>query len=179
MRFLSTVLVLALGLFAGSAHAIFPQDSTNQNLLTRANNAAPLEGIGTVINKTKNMARYTYDFSVLSAVAGSVFLVDDQGNAASLPKGAIVTNVVMNVLTQPLPSTSSVSLGLLTATDLMAQKAQGSITGFVAGAPVGTAATWVGPVVQQSGWLAAPVATITGSTLTAGKMEFFIEYVIQ
>lgn len=178
MRFLSSVLVLSLGLFAGSAHAIFPQDSTNQALLARANKSAPLEGIGDVINRTKSMLRYTYDFSVL-ATSGSVYLVDDQGNQVSLPKGAIVTNVVMNVLTQPLPSTTSVSLGLLTSTDLMAQKAQSAVTGFVAGAPVGTAATWVGPVVQQSGWLANPVITLTGSTLTAGKIEFFLEYVIQ
>lgn len=169
-----SLVVLVAGL---NAHAIFPQDTKNQNLLTLANVRDPYPGIGSIVNWTKNMLRVTYDFSVLGGTATTVGLLDDQGNAAFLPKGAIVTNVVMNVLTQPLPSTSSVNLTMLTAGDLMATKPQSSITGFVAGVPVGTAATWVGPVTAQSG--TQPSAVISGSTLTAGKMEWFIEYVIQ
>lgn len=177
---MKNLLLLPILLFGLSAHAIFPQDSTSQALLKRANVSSPLEGIGDVVNRTKSMLRYTYDFSVLGGAITSTYLVDDQGNVVSMPKGALVTNVVANIITQPLPSTSSISLGLLTTTDLMATKAQSSLgVGFVAGAPVGTAATWVGPTTTQTGWLTTPVMTLTGSTLTAGKIEWFIEYVIQ
>lgn len=182
------------GLLAGlNAHAIFGPDTASQTLLSRSNSYDPLPGLGNVINHTKNMIRYTYDFSVLgSSGAGSIFLLDDQGLYTTLPKGAIVTNVVANIITQPLPSTSSIALGLVgaTGTDLMATKVQSSLSiGFLAGVPVGTAATWVGPVV--AGFATSPVVgppsvdgalpfmTLTGSTLTAGKIEWFVEYVIQ
>ncbi len=167
------LLTLAFGI---EAFAIFPQDTLNQALLTRANRVDPLPGIGTIINRTKNMMRVTYNASS-QALTGTVNLVDDQGNPAYLPTGAIVTNVVANVITQPLPSTSSVSLTLLSAGDLMAEKAQSSMTGFVAGVPVGTAATWKGPVTSSLGTI--PYMTITGSDLTAGNIQWFIEYVIK
>jgi len=169
-------LLLFSTLLGGSAYAIFPQDKINQNLLLKYNASTPVEGIGTLLNQTKNMMRVTYDIAVLAGT-GTIPLVDDQGNAAYLPKGALVTNVVMNVLTQPLPSTSSVALQLLTAGDLMAEKAQSAVTGIVAGVPVGTAATWKGPVTAVNGTI--PNVVLTGSTLTAGKIEWFIEYVIQ
>ena len=172
-----SIIALATMLSCGNAFAIFAADSKSQALLSRANAADPLPGIGSVINATKNMMRVTYDQAVLAAT-GSLALVDDQGNPALLPKGAIVTNVVMNVITQPLPSTSSIALQLLVAADLMAEKAQSSMgIGFVAGVPVGTAATWKGPVTAAAG--SAPTAVLSGSNLTAGKIEWFIEYVIQ
>jgi hypothetical protein len=175
-KIFTSLFVLATMCLGMNAFAIFPQDTKNQALYTLAQNRDPLPGIGYIINQTKNMMRVTYDATVL-ALTGSVTLNDDQGNQAYLPKGAIVTNVVANVLTAPLPSTSSIALQLLTAGDLMATKAQASLTGFVAGVPVGTAATWVGPVTAQIG--SQPTAVLSGSTLTAGKIEWFIEYVIQ
>ncbi len=42
--------------------------------------------------------------------------------------------------------------------------------------PVGTAATWVGPVTAVGG--TQPWVNLTGSNLTAGKFNVFIEYVI-
>lgn len=170
--------VLMLGAAIGvKSFAIFPQDTKNQTLLSIANARDPLPGIGTIINQTKNMMRVTYDFSVLGGAATTIALVDDQGNTAALPKGAFVTNVVANVLTQPLPSTSSVSLYVLADQDLMATKAQSALTGSLAGVPIGTAATWKGPITATLG---SPVnALITGSALTAGKIQWFIEYVIQ
>lgn len=173
------IFALTLGLFAAdSVYAIFPQDAFSQAALKSFNARDPYPGMASIVNQTKNMMRLTYDFSVLGGAVTSIGLVDDQGNTAYLPKGAIVTNVVANVLTQPLPSTSSVNVTLLSSGDLMAEKAQSSLgLGFVAGVPVGTAATWKGPVTSQAG--TNPIAVITGSTLTAGKIEWFLEYVIQ
>ena len=173
--FVFTATLLALVFGGMSAHAIFPQDPKNQALYAIMNARDPYPGLGYLLNQTKNMMRVTYDATVLAGT-GTVSLVDDQGNTAILPKGAIVTNVVANVLTAPVPTTSSIQLNLLTAGDLMANK-PGTITGFVAGVPVGTAATWVGPVTAQAG--TTPQAILTASTLSAGKIEWFLEYVIQ
>ena len=175
----SLSLVAAL-VFGVNSFAIFPQDTFSQALLTRANNYDPLPGIGNVINKTKNLLRCTYDFSVLGGAATTIGLLDDQGNAAILPKGAIVTNAVVNVLTAMSQTTSSVLFTVLSGGDVVALKAPSSyITGgtFVAGVPVGTAATWVGPVTATMG--THPSITISQSVLTAGKLELFLEYVIQ
>lgn len=173
---LGLVTALVLG---ANAFAIFPQDLKNQALLTRANNYDPLPGIGNIANWTKNMLRVTYDFSVLGGAATTIGLLDDQGNAAILPKGAIVTSAVVNVLTSVSATTSSVEVSLLTGGDLVANTTPTAInTGsFVAGVPVGTAATWRGPVTATMG--TQPTITIAASALTAGKFEVFLEYVIQ
>ncbi len=175
-NFIIGLAVLVSAAIGVKAYAIFPADSFSQKLLTRANNSSPLEGVGDIINHTKNMMRLTYDFAVLGGTATSIGLLDDQGNAAILPKGAIVTNVVMNTLTQPLPATSSINLTLLAGADLMVAKIPPAV-GFAAGVPVGTSATWVGPVTAAGG--TQPLMVLSGSNFTAGKIEWFVEYVIQ
>jgi hypothetical protein len=158
---------------------MFAQDSAAQALMDRMNNAAPLEGMGTVLNRTKNHMVAVYDFAVLGGAVSTINLVDEQGNLAILPKGAIVTNVIAHVVTAVLSSgTTGVSLGLLTATDLMASTVKGSllINTLVAGAPVGSAATCVGPVTAAAG-SQVTVGIIT-TALTAGKIYYHIEYMI-
>ena len=181
MKNIFKMLALTGALILGmNAFAIFPQDTKNQVLYGIANAADPLPGIGSIINATKNMMRVTYDFAVLTGSnSGNSFnLVDDHGNLAYLPKGAIVTNVVANVITA-MVGTSSVALQVLTTADLMASKAPTTqlASGFVAGVPVGTAGTWVGPITATAG--TQVVFTANTSGLTAGKVEWFIEYVIQ
>lgn len=161
---------------------MFPIDTKSQALLARGNNYDPLPGMGTIIHKTKNCMKALYDFSVLGGATGSLLLVDDQGNPAILPLNAIVTNVVCIVLTAVTSAGSAtVALGSNIAaatTDLMAATAKASLaSGFVAGVPVGTAATWVGPVTAQAG--SQVQATIGTAALTAGKLEYIIEYIIQ
>lgn len=148
-------------------------------LLAAANNDSPLEKIGTEIHRCKNMMKVVYDFSVLGGATGDILLLDDQGNAAILPLNAVVTNVTCSVLTAVTSAGSAtVALKLLTSADLMAATAKASLaSGFVAGAPVGTAATWVGPVTAQAGTQIK--ATVGTAALTAGKLNYFVEYVIQ
>lgn len=159
---------------------MFPNDSTGNALLASVNTRAPDEGLGTVVHKTKNLLCAVYDFAVNGGLVSTINLVDDQGNPAILPKGALVTNVVARVITAATSGGSAtVSLGLLTAIDLMAATAVASLTlgANVAGVPVGTAATWVGPVTATGG--TQVTAGIAVAALTAGKIKYFIEYVIQ
>lgn len=136
----------------------------------------PLEGAGTIIHRTKGLLKAVADFSVQGGAAGSYGLLDDQGNPAILPPGAIVTNVVAVVVTAAAGGTT-IALKLLTAADLMAATATASLTlaAVVAGAPVGTAATWVGPVTSATG---TQINSTLVGTYTAYKINYFIEFVI-
>lgn len=156
---------------------MFASDAYAQALLAAANSHTPLEGLGSVIHKTKNCVRAVWDFAVQGGAVGTLNLLDDQGNPCILPKGAYVTNVVLDVVTPCTTSASGTgSLGLLTATDLLAATAAASITGLLAGVPVGTAATWKGPVTAVGG-TQVTMGIATGA-LTAGKFSALIEYVV-
>lgn len=158
---------------------MFPKDALSQKNITRANSFDPLPFAGTVMDRTKNFMRVVYDFAVLGGLVSTIPLVDDQGNPAILPQGAIVTNVTAHVITQPTSGGSAtVALGSAIAaatTDLMAATAIASLTvGFVAGTPVGTAATWKGPVTAANG--SQMQVTIATAALTAGKIYYMVEY---
>lgn len=156
---------------------MFPSDAISQALLAAANAKTPLEGVGTVIHKTKCMVRAVWDFAVQGGAVGTLNLLDEQGNPAIIPKGGFVTNVVLDVVTAATTSASGTgSLGLLTTTDLLGATAAASITGVLAGVPVGTAATWKGPVTAVAG--TQITFTIATGALTAGKFNAMIEYVI-
>jgi hypothetical protein len=161
---------------------MFPKDALSQKLMARANACDPLPNSGTVIDRSKNLMRVIYDFTVNGGAVGTIPLVDDQGNAAILPQGAIVTNVTAHVLVAGTTSASgTLALGSnisAATTDLMGATAMASLTlgAFVAGTPVGTAATWKGPVTAVAG--SQIQATIATGALTAGKVAYLVEYVV-
>lgn len=149
-------------------------------LITILNNDSPSEGLGTELNQTKNLMKLVYDFAVLGGAVGDIGLLDDQGNAAILPKGAIVTRSFANVLTNVTSGGSAtVALKLLTAADLLAATAKASLVTsapLVEGVCTGTSATMVGPVTATAGTQVK--ATVGTAALTAGKIQFFLEYVL-
>lgn len=152
------------------------RDVKSQAFLATANSRAPLEGMGTLINQTKNVVRAVWDFAVQGGAVGTVNLLDEQGNAVLLPAGAFITNVVLDVVTPATTGASGTgSLGFLSTVDLLAATAAASITGVLAGIPVGTAATWKGPGTAA---LTPITFTIATGALTAGKFNAFIEYVV-
>lgn len=149
-----------------------------QYLLDNYNNVDPHPQLGTFVDRTKNAMVVVYDFDAQGGATGTLKLLDDQGNPAIFPQGAIITNVVANVITDLTSGgLATVSLGLLTTTDLLAATNFDDLTGFVAGVPVGTAASWVGPVTATEPG-SQITATIGVAALTAGKVYFNIEYVI-
>jgi hypothetical protein len=181
MKTIFGLLLLTVLMTTPSAKAEFTNDAPGLALLTAFSNTSPFEGSGLPIHRTKNMMVVVYDFAVSGgATTGTKLLLDDQGNPATLPKGAIVTNVTADAITSVTSSGSgTLGLQLLTSSDLASAIAKTALAAgdFAAGVPVGTAATWVGPVTAVGG--TQMQAIIATAALTAGKVKFFVEYVIQ
>lgn len=157
---------------------MFPKSEKYQALIDSYNARDPHPEIGTILDRTKNAMVAVYDFDVDGGTVGVINLVDDKGDPAVLPPGAIVTNVVANTITDLTSGgLATISLGVIADADLAAADAFSNyVAGFKAGAPVGTAATWVGPVVAGLG--SRIYAKVAVAALTAGKIYFNIEYVI-
>lgn len=176
------VMFFLLCAFAIFAQAEVTQDTAGTAFVTKANNTSPLEGLGTILNRTKNMLVAVYDFSVLGGTVGGVNLKDDQGNLAILPYGAIVQSVAAATVTDVTsPGSTTIALSLNASADLMAATAKASLTSatLLVGKPLGgaSASLWVGPVTVAAGkQVTADIAT---SAITAGKVKYFIEYVIK
>jgi len=149
-----------------------------------ANRAAPNENLGEAVHKTKCMLVAVYDFAVLGGAVSTINLLDDNSNAALLPVGAVVTEVVCAVLTTVTSGGSAtVSCDLLVAADLMAATAKASLvqtagSQYTLGKPVMSDVTkFVGPVSAVGG--SNVTVTIGTAALTAGKIKYFISYFIQ
>lgn len=159
---------------------MFPKIEKYQRLIANYDATDPHPEIGTILNRTKNAMVAVYDFAVEGGAIGTLKLLDDQGNKAILPPGAIITNVVANVITGVTSlgaATLAFGSGVGGATaDLLAATAKAALgVGFVDGIPAGTAATWVGPVTVGLG--SQLTVTVAAAALTAGKIYFNIEYV--
>lgn len=163
-----------------------------QNLVQRANTAAPLDGasvqsgtaygLGTEVNRCANRVKGYWDFAVQGGAIGTggLGLNDDQGNALILPLGAIVINFLVYVITAPVGASGTIAFKLLATADLMAATAITSLTAGVVwqGKPVtgGAGAAWtvVGPVTAKLG--TQPVIVIATTAMTAGKLGVYIDY---
>lgn len=166
---------------------MFNKTQVTAGLPTALTKTTPLEQSGMVLHRTKGCLKAVFDISLQTggtAPAGSYALVDDLGNPALLPAGAYITNVVFVGQTSFVGTSATIALFMLVAADLMAATAISSLTAttIVAGKPVGTAATWVGPSVSTVADPYSPAsgstiqATVATTTLTAGKGAWIIEY---
>jgi hypothetical protein len=143
------------------------------------NKGTPLQGLatknpmGTLLTQYKKQVLVgVYDFSVLGGAVGSVNLKDAAGSTLTLPKGAIVSSGVIDVITAPTSGgAATIALTMQSAADLKAATAIASITGLVATIPVGSAATSIKLTADRN--IAAVIAT---AALTAGKFNVIIEY---
>ncbi len=139
------------------------------------NTTTPFEGIGSVVNRTKNCMKCVYDFAVLGGAVATINLVDDEGNLAVIPDNAVIERVVVDVITQPVSSGSAtVAIGANTTTDILGATAKASLpVGLLEGVPVGTVATAVKLTAARN-----ITATIGTAALTAGKINVFVEYYV-
>jgi hypothetical protein len=126
-----------------------------------------------LMRESKRVMRARYDFAVGSGSSlASITLKDVNGGNAVLPDGAIITNVIFDVLTAPTSNGSAqLAFTAASAGDLKAATAIASFTGLVAGVPVGTAATAIKLTAEATLAMAVTVAD-----LTAGKIDLLIEY---
>lgn len=141
---------------------------------TELNTYSPHEGLGTEINKTKNLLKAVYSFAVDGGAIGTISLNDDEGNIATLPDNAIVTRAWSDVVTTATSGgAATVSIGIVSTVDIMAATAVASVTGILEGIPDGATANMIKLAAVKQVKVAIAVAA-----LTAGKINVYIEYVL-
>jgi uncharacterized membrane protein len=116
----------------------------------------------------KKEATGVWDFAVDGGAVGNYVLF-------SLPKNTVITNIIIQCITTPAPTTTSTfALQANTAGDLLAATAVGSNWNagkLVAGIPVGTAATSVLLTADRD------ITLVIGTqAFTAGKFVVHCEY---
>jgi hypothetical protein len=142
--------------------------------LNKMNSTAQKIQLGSVLQNQRGALRATYDFAVQGGGIGTVNLKDADGNDATLPDKAIVTQVYVDEVTNVTSGGSpTIAFGANTTTDLLGATAIASFTGIIAGVPTGTAATMVKLTAART-----LTATIATATVTAGKLNVFVEYVV-
>lgn len=154
--------------------------SDQQFLLNHEGTVGQKTQLGTLLNKTSALliAKYSYAVQGGSTAADVNLLTSltDKKSFAVLPNKAIITNVWLDVLTQPVSSGSAtVAVKAVNAGDLLAATAKASLpVALKQGVPNGaTTSTWIKLSAQKT-----IKATVGTAPLTAGKFNVYIEYVI-
>lgn len=149
-----------------SDQAALNSSAPNAHVTARSGDMAVMEKV--------HILRAKYDFAVQGGAVGAVTLLDvSTGKAAVLPKGAIVRDCLIDVITPGTTSASgTMALGTGQATnDLKAALAAASYTGLVACVPVGTAASAIKLTADRT-----MSGTIATGALTAGKWYVIVHY---
>lgn len=127
-----------------------------------------------IVLQAKQILRARYDFSIQGGAIGAINLLDDNGKAAVIPDNAIITKVLVDVITAPTSGgAATIALGANTTTDIKAATAIASYTGIVACVPVETAASCVKTTADRN-----VVATVATAALTAGRFYVLVEYIV-
>jgi hypothetical protein len=133
---------------------------------------------GTKLYDAQQMgAKGTWSYADQGGAVGQVTLHDAQGRAVTLPSGAIITDCMIDVVTQPTSGTSTATLSFDSeaAGDL---KTATAVTGYTTSSrkaciPVGTAAASIKLTAQRSIKM-----TIASEAVTAGKVNVWVQYVL-
>ncbi len=168
--------LVALALCASNVWALSSSEvGSAEHKLNQASPGAMAETqLGTTLFREQvHTLKAVYDFAKQGGAVGTVSLLGPDGKAAVLPKGAIVRDCLIDVLTAPTSGGSpTIALGTgQTGTDLKAATAIASYTGLVVCIPIGTAATAIKLTADRTS-----TATIATAALTAGKFNVLIHY---
>lgn len=178
---LGLLLSLVLG---GSANAVvvqsnfygLPQPAAIEHIFNHSATNPSTGGLGTQLTQKKlNVMKAVYDVTKSGGTSGTtITLKDAAGGDAVLPKGAIIWDGVVDTITSFVGTGATVSLGVGSANDLKTATAIASYTGRIAIVPVGDAAHAIKIGTVNS----AVTATIATNTLTSGKINVFLFYVL-
>ena len=139
------------------------------------NKFAPAEGFAALAGQKRGCVKAVWDFDVQGGATGTVNLLDDNGDAVELPNKAIIAQVYLDVLEAPASAggDGTIAFGANTTVDLKAATDADTLTGIVAGIPIGTAGTMVKLTAARK-----LTATIGTEALTKGKIAAFVEFVL-
>lgn len=169
-------LVFSLAFLPPAFAGTLAQDQAATFDLNRASPGAMVKhALGSrVVDDQVRLITATYDFSIQGGAIGTGNLV----NAATkqpvrLPKGAIIIDCIIDVLTAGTTSASgTMALTAQSAADIKAALAAASYTGRLACIPLGTAATAIKLTADRT-----LTYTIATGALTNGKWDVKIQYV--
>ena len=145
--------------------------------LNKMNNLAKKYSLGTLLgaqqdildNIQERVVKAQYDFATLGGAVGDISL------GVVIPVDAIITDVVIDVLTAPTSGgAATIAVKAQTAADLLAATAIASVTGILQGVPT------AGTIASAIKTTAARTVTITVAVaaLTAGKFNVLVKYVL-
>lgn len=143
-------------------------------LNTNAPAGFPLQ-LGNILHHTTGCIKATYDFSVLGGAVGDISLKTASGETAQLPAGSFGVRSFVLVETAPTSAGSAtIAFKSLSAADIYAATAYGSVTGLLQGKQDNLVANAL---------IAATATdikiTIGTAALTAGKIHVYIEYLLK
>ena len=117
---------------------------------------------------------FLYDFDALGGATGSLILTDQAGAGQSLPDNAVITEVVIEGITDLTSGGSAtVALGYTGQTDAFLSAAAKTAANWnTNNVTVGTATAAVG----KTGSAVAVLATVATADLTAGKFQVWVTY---
>lgn len=145
--------------------------------LNRMNSVASKTQLGTMLRQRKGTIKAIYDVSAdpTRGTVASHNLLDEDGNAIVIPKGAIITQCYFDVITAFTSTGNNGTFAFNSegAGDLLAAVDADTKSGVFAGVPVGTAATMIKMTAART--LQATVAT---NALLTGKLHCFVDYVL-
>ncbi len=173
MNFLVTVLMLFVFPLLAFGHTSAEQEYA----LNRMNGVARKYELGTRLREDVQTAVGKYSFALQGgSSAASIYLLKDltantSANRITIPDNAIIRQVYVDVLTAP--QSSSIAVSLQAAGDLKASLAAASWSGIVAGIPIGDASHMIKLTADRQ-----PYLTVSGPGLTAGIINFYIDYVV-
>lgn len=169
---------LAIALFSGLAFGNVTADQ-EYILNSQSGTAAQKVQLGTLVNRTRNLLVAKYSYAVQGgSTAADIDLLTNLTNTkskAKLPNKAIITNVWLDTLTQPVSTGSAtVAITAVNAGDLLAATGKASLpVGRLQGIPTGATTTFIKLSAEKT-----IKATIGTAPLTAGKINVYIEYVL-
>lgn len=142
--------------------------------IDKMNSTAAKTRMGQLLKEQKGVAIGIYDFAVLGGGTGSKNLLDAEGQVIKLPKYAIITSVYVDIITA-MSSTGNdgtIALTLQSAGDLLAAVDADTLSGVVAGIPVGVAANAIKLTAERT-----LVVTIATHALLGGKFAVYVEWI--
>lgn len=143
-------------------------------LLNKMNSVASKVRLGSLLDGQKGSAKGKYDFAVQGGAVSTIKLLDEEGQAVKLPDNAIITNCIIDVVSNPTSaSTPTIAVGIAATNDLKTATAIASFTGIIQGIPDNAVANAIKLTAEKD-----LTMTIAGTTLTGGKFLVFVDYVV-
>lgn len=176
MKKILFVLALALPLMASGAlrNANGVPRADAKDLLNKNGTVANKVRLGNVLDNQLGAVQGHYSFAVSGGAVGAITLKDDDGAALKLPANAVITNVIIDVVTAPTSlGSATISVGAVSAADLLAATAKASFTGKIQGLPDGAVANMIKLTAEKT-----LTITVGTAALTAGKFNVIVEYVV-